>query len=345
MKELLIMNQKPGPVNQILYLFFCSITTISHDTFTQDTLMIKSLDTSIQSTTGIIKTSHANSIWYKKFFTDASANKTPILCLHGGPGFTHHCMLDLQAIATDYPVIFYDQSGCGNSKTEKDLEEQGHHENKWTFDYYLQELEEIIDALGYKKVILLGYSWGGTLALKYASLHQNKLAALILASPLVSTKQWVADCKTLAASISPEFLALIEKHEEAKTTNDGQYLEAVTLFYKNFLCRMEPYSKNVLDSCAAMNPIIYHTMWGPSEFTATGNLQNVDLTHELSKINIPTLITCGLYDMATPETMQKYADQLPNSTVAILHHSAHMNIAEEPEAYVNIVQDFLKSMR
>lgn len=51
-------------------------------------------------------------------------------------------------------------------------------------------------------------------------------------------------------------------------------------------------------------------MWGPSEFTATGNLKNVDLMSELYNITVPTLITCGRFDTATPKTMQTYVQQL-----------------------------------
>jgi proline iminopeptidase len=41
-------------------------------------------------------------------------------------------------------------------------------------------------------------------------------------------------------------------------------------------------------------PEVYQTIWGPSEFTATGNLQDVSLMNELTKkIATPTLITCG----------------------------------------------------
>jgi len=317
--------------NKLICTILISIVAINFNCYTQG----GSVMSEIQSTIGTIQTSHAP-VWYKKFFTNESEHKTPILCLHGGPGFSHHCMLDLEALAADHPVILYDQSGCGNSKTTTDDAF-----DNWSFDHYLTELEEFIDALGYEKVILLGYSWGGTLALKYASLHQDKLEALVLASPLISTKQWVADCKTLAASIAPEFLELIEKHEAAGTTTDQQYQEATTIFYNNFLCRMQPWPKNVLDACSVMNPIVYHTMWGPSEFTAIGNLQDVDLTHELSNIFVPTLITCGRYDMATPERMQEYAHLLPNGKVAMLEHSAHMNIPEEPEVYVRILREFL----
>jgi len=296
-------------------------------------------DDAIQSTTNIIQTTHAR-IWSQTFFTQNSKDKTPILCLHGGPGFPHHCMLDLQALATDRPVIFYDQSGCGNSEFPE-INDQYQNPDHWTFPFYLQELEDIIDILGYEQVILLGFSWGGTLALQYASIHQNKVAGLILASPMISAAQWIVDCKNLAASISPDFLQLIEKHETAGTTSDQQYQDAVELFSDNFACRIQPWPTNIIDSCQAMSTDVYFHMWGPSEFTVTGNLQNVDLTENLSTITIPTLLTCGRYDTATPETMQYYADILPNGAVAILEQSGHMNMAEEPEAYCAHIRDFL----
>lgn len=298
--------------------------------------MLNNTNTEIQSITGIVETSAAQ-IWYKKFYTSTSEHNIPVIALHGGPGFSHHSMLSLKNLAPHNPVILYDQSGCGNSKTK---DPQFHN---WTFDHYLQELHEFVNALGYKKVYLLGLSWGGTLAAKYATQRQEKLAGLILASPLISTAQWVSDCKKLAARLPAQIGEIIARHEAANTTHEKEYQDAVTIFYKNFLCRLEPWPPDLQDSFNVFNMEIYKTMWGPCEMTATGNLKNVDLTPELKKITIPTLITCGRFDMATPETMQSYVKKLPKAKLVVFEQSSHMTIAEEPERYLKIAQAFLKS--
>lgn len=295
-------------------------------------------DAEIQSISGIVETSTAQ-IWYKKFYTSESEHNIPVVALHGGPGFPHHSMLSLKNLAPYSPVILYDQSGCGNSKIK---DPQFHN---WTLDHYLQELHEFVNALGYKRIYLLGLSWGGTLAAKYASENQGKLAGLILASPLISTLEWVRDCKKLAASLPGQIGKIIEKHETKNTMHEPEYQEAVAIFYKNFLCRMDPWPSDLLDSFKAWNAEIYKTMWGTCEMTSSGNLKDLDLTPELQKITIPTLITCGRFDMATPETMQSYVKQLPNAKLVVFEQSSHMTIAEEQEKYIRVVQEFLKSCK
>jgi len=46
-------------------------------------------------------------VWYRAVGDNAEA--TPLLCLHGGPGFTHYYLEPLEALADRRRVIFYDQ--------------------------------------------------------------------------------------------------------------------------------------------------------------------------------------------------------------------------------------------
>ncbi len=58
----------------------------------------------------------------------------PLLCLHGGPGFTHYYLEPLEALAEHRRVIFYDQLGCGRSDRPDDL-------SLWTVDRFVEELQ------------------------------------------------------------------------------------------------------------------------------------------------------------------------------------------------------------
>ena len=317
----------------ILAAVISSLAPIFNNFAMEGNSMQNHTNAEIQSITGMVETSTAH-IWYKKFYTSESEHNIPVIVLHGGPGFSHHSMLSLKNLAPYNPVILYDQSGCGNSKTK---DPQFHN---WTLDHYLQELHEVVTALGYKKIYLLGCSWGGTLAARYASEHQEKLAGLILASPLLCTPQWVSDCERLAASLPGQIGKIIEKHEAANTMQEAEYQDACSVFYKNFLCRMNPWPSDLLDSFKVWNAEIYKAMWGTCEMTSSGNLKDLDLTAELKKITIPTLITCGRFDMATPETMQRYAKQLPNAKLVVFEQSSHLTFAEEPEKYIGVGKSF-----
>jgi proline iminopeptidase len=85
-------------------------------------------------------------------------------------------------------------------------------------------------------------------------------------------------------------------------------------------------------------------MWGPSEFHATGNLKDVDLSDRLAEIRLPTMMTAGRYDEATPETAAWYQSLIPGSSLEILENSSQMTMLEEPERYVEVVRNFLRGI-
>ncbi len=89
---------------------------------------------------------------------------------------------------------------------------------------------------------------------------------------------------------------------------------------------------------------VYHTMWGPSEFHGTGSLKDFDVTDRMGELTIPVLLTAGRYDEATPEATIWYQGLIPGSSVKIFEESSHMTMLEEPERYVQVLRDFLRSV-
>jgi proline iminopeptidase len=59
-------------------------------------------------------------VWYRSV-GEAQGDRAPLLCLHGGPGFTHYYLEPLEALADRRQVVFYDQLGCGRSERPDDL--------------------------------------------------------------------------------------------------------------------------------------------------------------------------------------------------------------------------------
>ena len=100
-------------------------------------------------------------VWYRSVGPDSgSEGRTPLLCLHGGPGFTHNYLEPLEALADQRRVVFYDQLGCGRSDRPDD-------ETLWTVERFVEELVQVRAALGLDRLHLFGSSWGGMLAMQY----------------------------------------------------------------------------------------------------------------------------------------------------------------------------------
>src|SRR5262249_60279007 len=84
---------------------------------------------------------------------------------------------------------------------------------------------------------------------------------------------------------------------------------------------------------------VYRTMWGPSEFTATGSLSTYERGEQLKALNLPVLFTAGRYDEATPSTTAYYQSLIPGAKLRIFENSAHVTMQDEPAAYVRAVRD------
>jgi pimeloyl-ACP methyl ester carboxylesterase len=99
-----------------------------------------------------------------------------MIALHGGPGQSHHYMLDLEKLAgRAFAVVTYDQRGVGSS-TAPPAEPAN-----YDLANYVEDLEAVRRAVGAEQVHLLGHSWGGVVAMHYATLYPENVHSLILA--------------------------------------------------------------------------------------------------------------------------------------------------------------------
>jgi proline-specific peptidase len=186
-------------------------------------------------------------------------DKIPLLVLHGGPGAPADYLHPLEELADNgRPIVFYDQLGCGNSDQPNDP-------SMWSVELFLDELATVRQELGLDHIHLLGHSWGGMLAMEYALTRPEGLVSLILASSPASIPQWVAEANRLRKELPQEVEQTLRHHEEAGTTNDPAYEEAMQVFYKRHVCRLDPWPESYMRTEAKLeaNPEVYHTMAGP----------------------------------------------------------------------------------
>jgi L-proline amide hydrolase len=263
----------------------------------------------------------------------------PLVVLHGGPGAAHDYLLSLVDLAGDRAVIHYDQLGNGRSTHYPDRGA-----DFWTVDLFVRELHNLVDALGIgDRHHVLGQSWGGFLGQEYALTHPPGLRALVLADTAASFPDFVAEANRLRAELPPEVEATLKRHEEAGTTDDPEYEEACMVFYKRHLCRLDDWPQELVDSFEwiTKDPTVYHTMNGPSEFHVIGSIKDWQSKDRLGEISVPTLLTSGRYDEATPALQEPLRDGIPNCEWVLFEESSHMPFVEERERYMQVVGDWL----
>ena len=256
-------------------------------------------------------------LWYNVVGTGSG---TPVILLHGGPGFTSHYMNPLAALGDERPVIFYDQIGAGRSHGTVDS-------TGWTIPNFVAELDTLLSALGLERVHMLGHSWGTILAAEYWRAHPDRVASIIFASPALDIPAWLADANRLL--------------QEMLADTAGPLADTVTAFYQRYLARQLPWSANLDSSFATANLGVYNYMWGPSEFVATGTLQAYDATPWLATINVPVLFTTGEFDEATPATVRRLAALISGAEFALIPNAAHITMHDNGDENVRVVREFL----
>ena len=166
------------------------------------------------------------------------------------------------------------------------------------------------------------------------------LVGVVLASPLISTPRWIADNTAYRQQLPDEVQKTLDDHEAAGTTDSQEYQDAVMVFYQRHLCRLDPWPDYVNTAFELANFDLYVTMWGNTEFNATGTLKDYDSSDRLEKIAAPTLYTCGEYDEATPAACEDFSNLTPNSEVRVIPDASHMAFAEQRELYMDTVREF-----
>ena len=277
-------------------------------------------------------------VWYRIVGDREAPGKLPLLCLHGGPGATHDYLEPLEAMAASgRRVIFYDQLGAGNS-------DHPHNPSLWTVSLFVEELGVMRQALGLERVHLLGQSWGGMLGMEYALTQPQGPASLIVADSPASMPQWVAEANRLRAQLPPDIQETLLEHEAAGTTDDPAYQEAMLVFYRRHVCRLDPWPAcvNRTFEKLSQDPEVYNTMNGPSEFHVIGVLKDWDIVDRLGEIHVPTLVISGRYDEATPAIAETVHRGIPGSEWVLFEDSAHVPHVEEPERYRLVLASFLE---
>lgn len=272
---------------------------------------------------------------------DPDAERAPLVVLHGGPGAAHNYTLTMANLARQgRSVIHYDQLGCGGSTHLPDAPA-----DFWTPELFVDELRGLVQALGIdRRFHLLGQSWGGMLGPEVVLADDAGIRSLTICDSPASMELWLEAANTLRGQLPDAVQQTLLEHEEAGTTDSEEYAAAEKVFYDRHVCRVVPNPPEVTDSFAQIEaePTVYHTMNGPSEFHVVGSLKDWSVVDRLDGIRVPTLVVAGAHDEAMPSVWEPFVQRIPNVRSHVFPESSHMPHVEEPDAFLEVVESFLR---
>jgi proline iminopeptidase len=272
------------------------------------------------------------SIWYK---VSGDGEGTPVILLHGGPGFSSYYYKPLEALGNDRPVVRYDQLGGGKSTAVVDT-------SKINIPHFVRELDSLRAHLGYDRVHLVGHSWGTILGLEYYRAHPEHVASLTLASAALDIPEWERHAKHLVTTLSDSAQRAIKTREAEKKYDAPDYQAALAEFYGKYVW-LKPVQADLDSTMTQMNSTIYNYMQGPSEFTIVGTLKKYDAKPYLKDVKVPTLFTVGDVDEANPATIRAHAALVPGAKVVVIPNAAHMTTWDNPAAMTSAVREHLRA--
>ena len=181
--------------------------------------------------------------------------------------------------------------------------------------------------------------------MEYALDHPEGLRAIVVADSPASMTLWVSEANRLRGTCRADVQATLRATRQAGTTDDPSTRRRCAVFYDRHLCRVPVAGLRAAHfDQIDVDPTVYHTMNGPSEFHVIGTLKDWDITDRLHEITTPTLLVSGGYDEATPLDRRADPRAHPRRAVGAVRgvepHAARRGAGGVPGR----VEDFLQTI-
>ena len=234
----------------------------------------------------------------------------PVIFLHGGPGghcrSEHHSLFDPSV----FKSIIFDQRGCGKSNPKRNLE------NNDTKNL-VADIEMIRDFLKIKKFLIVGGSWGATLALCYAQKYPENIIGIILRSVFLGTMNeinWAFNDgpKTFAPDLYQKFISFLDKKDQANPieayirkihSNESHLHSWVWHDYERILSQINPDSHDFenINEIKKRNGLPNSPLMETHYIKNNFFMEDDQIIKNANKLqNIPGYIVQGRYDLICP---------------------------------------------
>ncbi len=269
-----------------------------------------------------------------------------LLALHGGPGGNHEYWEDaadqLAKQGLNVQVTMYDQLGSLYSD-QPDYSNPAIAKKYLTYEYFLDEVDEVRRKLGLDNIYLIGQSWGGLLVQEYAVKYGQHLKGAIISSMVDEIDDYVKHINELREkTLSPDAVAFMKKCEAANDYSNPKYQQYIQVMNENYIDRKQPSRLYHLKDIGG--DAVYHAFQGDNEFVITGKLKDWHFRNQLKNIKVPTLITYGGHESMPIPTGKKMAELIPNAKFVVTPGGGHHHMVDNPDVYYKHLADFIRQV-
>jgi proline iminopeptidase len=267
-------------------------------------------------------------------------NTTPLVLIHGGPGGNHYTFERTVGplLSKRRTIVYYEQRGCGRTGKPQSDED-------YTIDLLISDFTKLKRWLGTEKVDLLGYSFGGELALEFSYSIPEEINNIIVSGPSLldsGIDKLVQIAGFMTVANNKLFNSIMELKKEGMSIDyiyDKVWELADTETVDLLLFENQEIAK------------YNRRLWEESNLINTGLMMNVlkrnprktTLVSRLKEIKHRSLVISGVFDRNTGMPISKTIErELPNSSLVLFDKSAHFPDLEETDKFAKEVHKFLE---
>ncbi|HEX7305757.1 alpha/beta hydrolase [Lentzea sp.] len=256
------------------------------------------------------------------------AGDRTLLAIHGGPDWDHSYLRDPLHRLEDRRLLMPDLRGCGRSGRVPEYHPDG----------VVDDLVRVLDAFGVERADVLGHSYGGMLAQRFAISHPSRVRSLIVSGSSVlpvppdAFDGWVERDEILARQEDPW-------QREDLTPEECVRAEAFAAALAN-IWRAEAMAEYL----RRLDEVRFGGDWVRQLQSGTLVSPRIpDAAQRIAELGIPVLLVHGRYDMTFPvQLVEPTLEAVPEACAVVLEDAGHMVHVDEPDGYLRAVGEFLQ---
>jgi pimeloyl-ACP methyl ester carboxylesterase len=205
----------------------------------------------------------------------------------------------------DFNMVGIDLPGHGQSEGtgEQNVEQ------------YVEWVRKIIEGIALRKPVIVGHSLGAAISLTFAIKYGERLSGIVPVGGGVT----MSVNETILNGIRNDTAATLAFIAKFSVTKENR----------------EKFVQPLIDDMLKVSPEIIY-----GDFLSCNRL---DITEDIKKITVPTLLICGEDDKMTPPALSRYMkENIPGAELALIGNAGHFVMQENADAFNGALTDFVK---
>ena len=255
----------------------------------------------------------------------------PVVVLHGGPGAHHDYLIPgFDRLADEFHLYFYDQRGGGRSSVDRP--------GQVTWRDHVADLESLRHGWGLERPAIIGYSWGGLLALLYAAEYPDKVSCLACVDPAAG---WGDYQERFRAEFDARMHSnIVTQLRNELENSDLRARDPEAYRQRRFELSVAGYFKDPRDA-RGLTPFKVQAQAQEATWRSLAG-HGDELRRKLAELEQPTLILHGRHDPIPLEWAEELRDTVGAAELIVLEESGHVPYVEEPDKTFGAIREFLR---